>query len=71
MTFKRIMTSRTIAVIAIVLAASATAYRYIDRQQRIRENQNKQRIEADVKNSIDKLHLEDSIKPLSEAGKER
>lgn len=71
MTFKRIMTSRTFAVIAIVLAASATAYRYIDRQQRLRENQTKQRIEADVKNSIDKLHLEDSIKPLSEAGTER
>jgi len=71
MTFKRIMTSRTFAVIAIVLAATAAAYRYVDRHQRLREQQNKQRIEADVKNSIDKLHLEDSIKPLSEAGTER
>jgi type II secretory pathway pseudopilin PulG len=71
MTFKRIMTSRIFAIIAIVLAASATAYRYVDRQQRVREQQNKQRIEADVKNAIENLHLENTIKPLSEAGAER
>jgi hypothetical protein len=71
MTFKRIITSRIFAVIGIVLAASAIAYRYVDRQQRVREQQNKQRIEADVKNSIDNLHLENTIKPLLEAGAER
>lgn len=71
MNLKRILSSRVFAAVAIIVAATATAYRYQERQQSFRKQQEKQRIEADVKASIENLKLENKIKPLSEANTER
>lgn len=71
MTLKRIFSSRIFAAIAIIAAASATAYRYQERQHRLREQQEKRRIETDVKASIENLKLDNTLKPLSEAATER
>ena len=64
---RRIFHSRPFAILAIVLAASATAYRVVERQQRLRDQENKLRIENEVRQSIEQLKIGQMMKPLSEA----
>jgi hypothetical protein len=71
MRLKQLLSSRIFATIAVFVAATATAYLYQERQQRLREQQDKRRIEAEVKAAIESLELNNTIKPLSEATTER
>jgi uncharacterized protein YaiL (DUF2058 family) len=71
MRLKRLLSSRVFATVAIIVAATATAYRYQERHQHLHEQQDKRRIEKDVKASIESLKLENTIKPLSESTSER
>ena len=67
---RRIFHSRPFAILAIVIAASATAYRVVERQQRLRDQENKIRIKNEVLQSIDQLKIEQMMKPLSEAAQD-
>lgn len=67
---RRFFHSRPFAIMAIVIAASATAYRVVERQQRLRDQENKIRIENEVRQSIDQLKIEQMMKPLSEAAQD-
>ncbi|MBN8600241.1 MAG: hypothetical protein J0M26_04400 [Planctomycetes bacterium] len=71
MPLKRIFYSRIFTCVIILIAGGASAYRYMERQKRWNDARDKQRIEADVKESIDDLNLDNVIKPLVEAGTER
>jgi hypothetical protein len=71
MRLKQLLSSRIFATVAVFVAATATAYLYQERQQRLREQQDKRRIEAEVKAAIESLELNNTIKPLSEATTER
>lgn len=71
MRLKRLLSSRVFASVAIIVAAVAKAYRYQERQQHSHEQQDKRRIEKDVKASIESLKFENTIKPPSESTIER
>lgn len=71
MRLKQLLSSRIFATVAVFVAATATAYLYQERQQRLREQQDQRRIEAEVKAAIESLELNNTIKPLSEATTER
>lgn len=71
MPLKRIFYSRIFTFVIILIAGGASAYRYMERQKRWNDAREKQRIETDVKKSIDNLNLNHVIKPLMEAGTDR
>lgn len=63
---KKIYHSTWFAVVLIILAGGAIAYRRINRQTRMNERITNERIERDVAESIGKIDIK--LPPLSQAG---
>jgi len=66
MSFRQILNSPIFLVFMVTLAGAATAWRYIARQEGWNRVENQQRIETDVKTSIEKSLKNFKLKPLSE-----
>ena len=63
---KKFYQSTWFAILLVIVAGAAMAYRRYSRSERASDAANKARIEADVKQSIGGLNIE--MKPLTEAG---
>lgn len=65
--FKRIWYSKWFALLLILVAGSASAYRKITRREAAQDRARQQRIAAEVGESMERLHIQ--LPSLSEAGK--